>query len=240
MIRVQASPDIQHRAASDLGHTSRHLSGGRAPDRWAVSHTTVVARSPTAAALRRGEAVWERPAHRTVLSRERDVRSLGVVTEQLDAGYTAFFRSEFPAVVRTVYLILRDQARAEDVTQEAFIQLLERWTKVSAYERPEAWVRRVAIRLAMRGVRRDRLWILVRDRIAAPKPVAGADLDLAEAIRRLPGNQRAAIALFYYEDRPVEEVASILGCSEATVRVHLHRGRRRLAAFLGEEAEGGI
>jgi RNA polymerase sigma-70 factor (ECF subfamily) len=58
--------------------------------------------------------------------------------------------------------------------------------------------------------------------------------ELADAIRQLPGAQRAAIVLFYYEDRPVAEIAAILGCAEATARVHLHRGRKRMAQILGE------
>ena len=160
------------------------------------------------------------------------------VSRELDTSYVDFFRDEFAQVVRTVYLIHRDQARAEDVAQEAFIQLLANWTKVSGYDRPDAWVRRVAIRLSMRGVRRDRLWAMVRERISLPRPEAGADLDLAAAVTTLRGSQRAAIVLFYYEDRPVAEVAGILGCSEATTRVHLHRGRRRLAKLLGVEAHG--
>ena len=57
-------------------------------------------------------------------------------------GYTWFFRSEFAVVVRTVYLILRDQGRAQDISQDAFMQLFVHWSKVSRYERPEAWVRR--------------------------------------------------------------------------------------------------
>ena len=60
-------------------------------------------------------------------------------------------------------------------------------------------------------------------------------LDVAGAVRRLPTSQRAAIVLHYYEDRPVAEIASILGCAEATARVHLHRGRKRLAELLGED-----
>ena len=162
----------------------------------------------------------------------------GPVSRELDASYAAFFRDEYAQVVRTVYLIHRDEARAEDVAQEAFIQLLANWSKVSGYEQPGAWVRRVAIRLALRGVRRDRLWAIVRERIGPPRQETGADLDLADAVTNLPGKQRAAIVLFYYEDRPVAEVASILGCSQATARVHLHRGRRRLAQILGVEVLG--
>ncbi len=50
---------------------------------------------------------------------------------------------------------------------------------------------------------------------------------------KLPGKQRAAIALHYLEDRPINEIAEILDISHATARVHLHRGRQALAKTLG-------
>jgi RNA polymerase sigma-70 factor (ECF subfamily) len=155
----------------------------------------------------------------------------------LDASYASFFREEFPRVVRTVALIVREQARAEDIAQETFLRLHQHWTRVEGYERPDAWVRRVAIRMALRGLRRDALWISVRSRLVPDHPEPSMpDPDLASAIARLPRSQRAAIVLHYYEDRPVAEIASLLGCTESTARVHLFHGRRRLAALLGEEA----
>ena len=81
---------------------------------------------------------------------------------EVSLDYTAFFLREFAPVVRTVTLMLRDGARAEEIAQDAFVQLYLGWEKVSRYERPDAWVRRVAIRLAMRAIRRQRLWALVR------------------------------------------------------------------------------
>jgi RNA polymerase sigma factor (sigma-70 family) len=62
-----------------------------------------------------------------------------------------------------------------------------------------------------------------------------ADVDVLRAIRDLSGMQRAAVVLFYFEDRPLAEVADMLGCTESTARVHLHRARKRLAEILGEE-----
>jgi RNA polymerase sigma factor (sigma-70 family) len=152
--------------------------------------------------------------------------------------YTGFFRDEFAAVLRTIELMLRDRGRAEEITQEAFVQLYLNWSKISRYERPDAWVRRVAIHLMMRSVRRDRLWRLVRGGLLPSAPDRPTRYDLAGAIRQLSGGQRAAIILHYYEDRPVTEVALILGCSESTARVQLHRGRKRLAQLLGEEDNG--
>ena len=156
-----------------------------------------------------------------------------VTDAELD--YSTFFRGEFAAVMRTVALMLHDPGRAEEITQDAFIQLLRDWPKISRYERPQAWVRRVAIRLAMRAIRRDRLWSLVRLELLPSAAAPPSRFDVPRAIRRLPGSQRAAIVLHYYEDRPVAEVAVILGCSEPTARVHLHRGRKRLRQLLGED-----
>jgi RNA polymerase sigma-70 factor (ECF subfamily) len=153
---------------------------------------------------------------------------------EVDAQFSAFFRDEFARVVRTIHLIVRDQARAEDIAQDAFLRLFQNWPKVSRYDRPDAWVRRVAIRIAMRGRRRDQLWSALRIKLLPGPDPGPPNLDVADAVGRLPTAQRAAIVLFYYEDRPVAEIATLLGCTESTARVHLHHGRKRLATLLGE------
>jgi len=150
-----------------------------------------------------------------------------------------FFASHYASVVRTAYVILQDRGRAEDVAQEAFTQLVLRWRRVSRYERPEAWVRRVAIRLATRSLKRERIrGLLERSVVQSPSHRPG-DPGVMWAISELPPQQRAAVALFYLEDRRVGEIAGMMGCSASTVKVHLHRARKRLAKLLGEEAGDG-
>lgn len=148
------------------------------------------------------------------------------------------FATEYPAVLRTVWLVLRDRARAEDIAQDAFEQLLLHWEKVRNYDSPETWVRRVALRRAAQWVRREHR-LTPRLRLAAQPEIAGEpelpDPGLLAAVRDLPMRQRAAVVLFYFEDRPMTEIAQILDCSPATGWVHLHRARRRLAEQLGEE-----
>jgi RNA polymerase sigma factor (sigma-70 family) len=155
------------------------------------------------------------------------------VTER-ELEYAWFFRTEFPSVLRTVFLILRDRGRSEDIAQDAFTQLYVHWRKVSRYERPEAWVRRVAIRMAVRHQKRDRLRAMLERGSPEPASDPETDLDLASAMKELSPMQRAVVVLYYYEDRPTAEIVDILGMSQSTVRVHLTRARRRLADLLRE------
>ncbi|CAN5617458.1 SigE family RNA polymerase sigma factor [soil metagenome] len=156
---------------------------------------------------------------------------------EVELEYAWFFRTEYEGVVRTARVVLGDAEAARDVAQEAFMQLYLHWKKVSRYDRPEAWVRRIALRLAPRTLRRERLRGALerRAQLPAPETVAGDD-ELLDAIKRLSPAQKAAVALFYYEDRPISEISTILECSEGTARVHLHKARRRLGQLLGEGA----
>jgi RNA polymerase sigma-70 factor (ECF subfamily) len=149
--------------------------------------------------------------------------------------YALLFAKEYATVVQAVYFILFDRHRAEDVAQEAFAQLHLHWRKVSSYQRPDAWVRRVAIRIAVRHAKRELRRSALEREAQLTEAAGSADLDLMRAIGRLPAMQRAVVVLFYFEDRPMAEVAHVLSISEATGYVHLHRARRRLGELLGEE-----
>lgn len=151
--------------------------------------------------------------------------------------YEWVFRSAYSSVLRTSFLILHDRGRAEEVTQDAFLRLYERWGGVVRIDNPAAWVRKVATRAAIRQAR------LSRAREAAPPEDGGTtwdhlpDVDLVRAVASLAPQQRAAVALYYLDDLPVEEVAHLLGVSTSTVKQHLHRARARLATLLTTSPE---
>ncbi len=151
--------------------------------------------------------------------------------------YEWVFRSTYPSVLRTTYLILHDRGRAEEVTQDAFLHLYERWGGVVHIDHPAAWVRKVAARAAVRQAKQAR----ARDASRPDEEVTAwdhlPDVDLVRAVASLAPQQRAAVALYYLEDLPVEEVAHLLGVSASTVKQHLHRARARLSALLSETPE---
>lgn len=149
--------------------------------------------------------------------------------------FANLFRAEFPSIVRTASLILGDPDRGNDIAQEAFTRLFVSWKKVSKYDRPGAWLRRVTIRLAGKEARRSSLLGAALRKLPVQVPIAAPHSDLQSALQELSHAQRSAVILHYLNDLPVREVAEALGCAEATAKVHLHRARKRLAEILGEE-----
>jgi RNA polymerase sigma factor (sigma-70 family) len=155
--------------------------------------------------------------------------------------FDSVFAAEYAPVLRTVYLICHDSHQAQDITQEAFVELLRHWDKVSRYERPGAWVRRVAIRKLVKAMRRELRRREAEAEVAfePPSTLEAADVDVLRAVRALPLRQRTAVVLYYYEDRPLDEVAELLDCSPSTAAAHVHRARAKLGGLLQEVSRDG-
>jgi RNA polymerase sigma-70 factor (ECF subfamily) len=140
------------------------------------------------------------------------------------------FREEAPRLWRALMAFTAGRrVIAEDAVSEAFSRALSQSDQLRD---PVAWVYRVAFRIAAAELARERRY--AADPPERPQDPA-ADRELAElfsALRQLPPNQRAAVFMHYQCDLSVAEVASRLGVSRATVRVHLWRGRSRLRVLL--------
>lgn len=127
-----------------------------------------------------------------------------------------------------------DRELARDLAQEAFIRQHRKWSTISKFDKPGAWVRKVAMRLAFKSSRK-RFWHQSIDEaqnvVTSEQPPEVA-LDVRAAVLQLPPQQRAAVVLHYYRDLPVLAVADAIGCSESTAKSHLQRARGRLAELL--------
>jgi RNA polymerase sigma-70 factor, ECF subfamily len=162
------------------------------------------------------------------------------VVVRLPERFEQFYEREYHRVVSFAYALGGSWWAAEDAAQEAFLRAHRDWERVGRYEQPGAWVRRVVANLAVSAFRHRLAEARALVRLAGrPGPIPGPPLqpetaDFWWAVRALPARQRQAVALFYLEDWTTAEIARYLGCSEATVRGHLHRGRHALARRLGE------
>ena len=150
-------------------------------------------------------------------------------------AFDTLYEDSYAVVLRSVVWIVGDPEVAREITQDAFTAALVHWRKVSTYDNPGAWVRRVAIRQAVRAARRGRNTATLEIDNAGPD--RDDALDVRAAVATLPATQRAAVVLHYLHDLPVAEVARTLGCSESTAKTHLFRARKALATRLDEEID---
>jgi RNA polymerase sigma-70 factor, ECF subfamily len=160
--------------------------------------------------------------------------------------FVEFYQGCYSRVVALAAVLLGDQHEAQDVAQEAFARALGRWPRLRTFDVPEAWVRKVAFRLAVDASRRIRRQRLLSQRLAGARPrdgqvsrLPGEQLqysEVADALAALPMNLREVIVLHYVADLPVDQIARECGMSSGTVKSRLVAGRRRLEAALKEVA----
>lgn len=153
---------------------------------------------------------------------------------ETDASFEAHFKEQYPGLVRELRLILGDRALAEDVAADSCLELWRQWDKVRGYDRPGAWLRRVALRRAGRVRWRRGRRHAIESTFEQTASSDALDLDLLRALGSLSEAQRVAIVMHHLGGWPAAEIAEVLSCAEATVRSHLSRGRAHLAALLGE------
>jgi RNA polymerase sigma-70 factor, ECF subfamily len=142
--------------------------------------------------------------------------------------------------------ITRSPADAEEVAQDAFVRAWSALPRFRGESSFGTWLHRIVARRALDRTeelkRRGGRELHVVDEAGLPEPAAGGrdagDTLRDRAVRRLvaalPGAQRMAVTLYYYEDRSVEQVAAILGMPENTVKTHLSRARTALRDKLQE------
>jgi RNA polymerase sigma-70 factor (ECF subfamily) len=153
--------------------------------------------------------------------------------------FEAFYEAAFPRLVGQLGLVTGDLAEAEDLVQEALARASARWSRLRAYDVPEAWVRRVALNLAASHARKLRRKLAALTRIGPPPvvPPVSDDALVAAALRTLSLAHRQVLVLHYLADLSVDQIAGELGISSSAVRGRLARARRMLAAQFGEPSK---
>jgi len=131
------------------------------------------------------------------------------------------YQRESLGMVRLAFLMVGSKPQAEEIAQEAFAKLLERW---SSTRQPGAYLRTCVVNGCRRARRRRALERRVAAREPASGPVGLGEDDLFDALRALPPKRRAAIVLRYYDDLSEAEIADVLRVRPGTVKSLVSRG----------------
>lgn len=157
-----------------------------------------------------------------------------------EESFEAFYVEEYPRLLALARGLV-GASQAEDVAQEALLVACRRWREISQKERPDLWVRRICLNMAVSTFRRKLRDARTLARLSARASESVTMSDSSEqfwrAIRALPARQAQAAALRFVYDMPLDEIARTMRCSTGTVKQHLSRARAALAASLGVEAD---
>lgn len=175
-----------------------------------------------------------------------------------DGGAFALLVERFQRkIYRVAYAIVRDDMEADTITQDTFIQAYTHLGRFEGRSELETWLTRIAINRSRDWLRRRRFVSLfariddgdevylepVDDRPGPERELVSRQLRTAieRAERGLSAQQKIIFRLRHYEDRPLEEIADLLGLRSGTVRAHLfravHKIRKELAGWMNRRQE---
>lgn len=148
-------------------------------------------------------------------------------------------------MMRSIWRIVRDPDEAADTLQEALAIIWRKLDRVRAHPNPHALILKICIDAAYDTLRKRQRHQTQEDPEVLHKVKAPSDGSVSEkmirkeieneilqAVSRLPRKQASAVLMRIIQDEPYENIAQVLGCSEATVRTHVLRGRDRLRQWL--------
>jgi RNA polymerase sigma factor (sigma-70 family) len=145
-------------------------------------------------------------------------------------------------VLRTAARILGDTQQAQDVHQEVFLEIWRRWHKYNGRTNWNAYLYRATVRSAIRFAKKSRTVQHIQQPEAPANTsdpderlrIAELQRQLALSLAKLPKRQAQVFVLSRIEGLGNDKIAEILGCSQETVRVHLHRAAKQLARRLSD------
>jgi RNA polymerase sigma-70 factor (sigma-E family) len=154
-------------------------------------------------------------------------------------GLVDLYHAHRLPMVRLAVLLVDDLATAEDVVQDAFAALHQRWDRLQDVNAAIGYLRVCVVNAARSVLRRRRtarLYVLPResDHVSAEAEVmlAAEQEEVVRALRRLPRRQREVLVLRYWSELSELEIAEILGVSRGTVKSTASRGLAALGALL--------
>lgn len=153
------------------------------------------------------------------------------------SGFEGFFRAEHVRLLRALYVVTGNEGEAEELMQEAFLRVWERWDRVQVMGDPVGYLYRIAMNAwRSRGRRLARAAKRAIGGVGTP-PDQFAEVDERDAVMRalahLTPRQRAALVLTEMVGYSSEEAGPMLGVKAVTVRVLASQGRDALRKTMG-------
>ena len=147
--------------------------------------------------------------------------------------FEAFFCEHQDSVLRLAQSITGDRETASDAAQEAFVKILDRWSRVSKMDKPEAFLKRAVVRCAIDVLRYQKRQGEQEER--AGRQVETERMAVRQVLERLKPEHRAVLALSVGEGWSYAEIAESLGIPQGTVGSRIHNAKEAFRKEWGNE-----
>ncbi len=159
-----------------------------------------------------------------------------------DEAVTELYVAHYASLVRLAALLVRHSGEAEEIVQDAFVAMHDKWRRLRDPDKAIGYLRRSVVNRARSSLRRHQ----VADRHLTRELPAGAPTGdpaadaasreyLLDALGRLPQRQREVLVLRYYSDLSEADIAATLGISRGSVKSHASRGLSSLRSNLEDQ-----
>jgi RNA polymerase sigma-70 factor (ECF subfamily) len=149
-----------------------------------------------------------------------------------EMAFDAFFNYSWPRLQSQAYVLTGSIDEAQDLTQETLVRAWRHWDRVSVLDNPEAWARKVLHNLCIASWRKSQRQ-RSKHEVTTHAEIPDSHMEIAQAMRSLPGLQMRALLLHDGLGMTVGEVALELGVPDGTVKSWLSRSRKVVAERMG-------
>lgn len=156
-----------------------------------------------------------------------------------DEAITTLYAAHYTEMVRLAALLVRSSGEAEEIVQDSFVAMHDKWRRLREPEKAVGYLRRTVVNRTRSSQRRDRvadkhMSTEIEVSPSAEKHALAAESRAAviDALHRLPTRQREVLVLRYYGNLSEADIAATLGISRGAVKSHASRGMTALRSSL--------
>ncbi len=168
-----------------------------------------------------------------LLVQAAEIERADVVADPVEVAFASFFADARRPMMRLAYLLTGSVSQAEEAVQESFVHVYERWSTI---EVPGAYLRRAVVNRCTSWHRHRTVVRRTESQLATAESYLDEPTEpdeLAAALAQLPRRRLAVVALRFYEQLELADIADTLGISVGTVKSTLNRALAQLRGILG-------
>lgn len=168
------------------------------------------------------------------------MKLLSLVERKKEKQIKTYIVENKEALYRFAYSYVKNEDDALDIVHDAICKSLDNINTLKNIDSIKSWIYQIVSNCAIDYIRKNKKYVAITDDLQDENTMrydTYEDIDLQEALERLPEKYRIVIVLRYFEDMKIGDIAQVLNENENTIKTRLYNGLSKLKVELIEEKE---